>query len=243
MNNKMNDLENINFIFIKKLLEYINRSKLKLRLIHLGSVSVYGGTKNYLGRNKSISENSQIITNDTYAHSKLRSDILIQNFVKNKSNIYFSYTILRITNVFDNYKKSNLIKYVLFSLQFGFWIRCFENVKFNFINVKDLAQLVLLILKKLDKSKNKIYIVSDDCNQAQVYQNYQNLNKRKIFKVLIPIRIIEFLINFLPMPKKIINFLLLISNRVSYSNKKIKNEINFKPKFSFYKKNIMYLND
>ena len=56
-----------------------------------------------------------------YSNSKLRSDLLIQNFVKKKSNKYFSYTILRITNVFGGLKKSNLIKFVLFSsiIDFG----------------------------------------------------------------------------------------------------------------------------
>ena len=52
-------------------------------------------------------------------------------------------------------KKSNLIKFVLFSLYYRFWIRCFKNVKFNFINVRDLAQAVKLIILKLNISKIK----------------------------------------------------------------------------------------
>ncbi len=234
MNNKTNDLETINFDLIKKLLNYIKLSKLKVRFIHLGSVSVYGGSKSYFGRKKFINENSKIIINNIYSNSKFRSDLLIQNFVKKKTNKFFSYTILRITNVFGGPKKSNLIKFVLFSLNYQFWIRCFKNVKFNFINVKDLAKAVELTVLKLNVSKNKIYIVSDDCNQSKIYENYQNLHKRKIFNTLISIKIINILIDILPIPKKIMNFLFLISNRVSYSNKKIKNELGFKPKNSFY---------
>ena len=240
INNKMDDLENINFSLIEKLLHYIKSYQLKVRFVHLGSASVYGTSKNYLGRNKLISENSKIIINDLYSNSKLRGDLLIQNFVKKKSNKYFSYTILRITNVFGGPKKSNLIKFVLFSLYYRFWIRCFKNVKFNFINVRDLAQAVKLIILKLNISKNKIYIVSDDCDQSEIYENYQNFYKRKIFKILIPIKIIKILIYFLPFPKKIMNFFLLISNRVTYNNKKIRHEIGFKPKFSFNQNNKMF---
>lgn len=236
MNDKTNDLEVINFDLIKKLLDYIRFSKLRIRFIHLGSVSVYGGSMNYLGRKKFIDENSKIIVDSTYSNSKFRSDLLIQNFVKKKKNKFSSYTILRITNIFGGPKKSNLIKFVLFSLNYQFWIRCFKNVKFNFINVKDLAKAVELIVLKLNVSKNKIYIVSDDCSQSKIYENYQNLHKRKIFNILISIKIINILIKTLPIPKKIMNFLFLISNRVSYSNKKIKKELGFKPKFSFHQK-------
>jgi nucleoside-diphosphate-sugar epimerase len=103
---------------------------------------------------------------------------------------------------------------------------------FNFINVKDVAQSVILVINKLKVSKNKIYIVSDDCKQFTIYNDYQKFYKKKIIKIQISKYLINFLINFLPLPKKIINFMKLISNKTSYSNKKIKNELNFKPKFS-----------
>ena len=89
INNKMDDLENINFSLIEKLLHYIKSYQLKVRFVHLGSASVYGTSKNYLGRNKLISENSKFIINDLYSNSKLRGDLLIQNFVKkNPINIF-----------------------------------------------------------------------------------------------------------------------------------------------------------
>ncbi|WP_440677268.1 NAD-dependent epimerase/dehydratase family protein [Candidatus Pelagibacter sp. HIMB1587] len=242
MNNSLKDLENTNFIFIQKLLKYISVNKLKVRLIHLGSVAVYGGEENYFGRSKIISENSKVIPNDLYSNSKFKGDLIIQNAVKKNLDKKFSYTILRITNVFGNTKKSNLYKYLLFSLHYGIWIRSFENVFFNFINVKDVSQAVLLTIFNLKVSRNKIYIVSDDCKQNQIYQKYQNFFNKKIIQTQLSINVIRFFINYFPIPKKLRNLLFLISNRVSYSNKKIKNEINFKPKFSLRKK-IKLLNE
>ncbi len=242
MENKINDLENVNFNFVKKLLEYININKLRVRLIHLGSVAVYGGSKTYFGRYKLIYENSKIKADTFYSNSKLKGDLLIQNVVKKNLNKNFSYTILRISNVFDGSKKSNLFKFVIFSLKYGFWIKCFDDVKFNFINAKDVAQSVTLLISKPKVSKNKIYIVSDDCKQNQVYENYQKFYKKKIIKTQVSINIIKFLINFFPISKKIINFFLLISTRVSYSNKKIKNELNFKPKYSLHQ-NLKFLDE
>ena len=242
MNNNIKDLENTNFIFIKKLLKHITINKLKTRLIHLGSVAVYGGEKNYFGKKKYISENSKIILNDLYSNSKFRGDLLIQNIVKKNLNKKFSYTILRITNVFGGSKKSNLYKFLLFSLQFGIWIRCYENVVFNFVHVKDVAQAVLLTILKLKVSKNKIYIVSDDCKQNQIYKKYEFFFKKKIIRSQLSINLIKFFINFFPIPKKLENLFSLISTRVFYSCRKIKSEINFKPKFSLNKK-IKFLNE
>ena len=108
--------------------------------------------------------------------------------------------------------------------------------------MKDISQAVTLLISKPKVSKNKTYIVSDDCKQFQVYENYQKFNKKKIIKIQISKNLIKFLINFIPFSKKIINFMLLISNRVSYSNKKIKKELNFKPKFSLHQK-MKFLNE
>ena len=105
-----------------------------------------------------------------------------------------------------------------------------------------MVQSVILIINKLKVSKNKTYIVSDDCKQYQVYSSYQKFYKKKIIEIQFPKLLIKFLIYFLPLPKKILNFMLLVSTRTFYSNKKIKNELNFKPKFSLIKQ-IKYLNE
>ena len=229
-------LEDINVIFLKDLLRYLNYNKSKVRLIHLSSVSVYGNSRNHLGERKIVSEKTSKITDNLYSKSKLKADLLIQNVIKRNLNRNFSYTILRISNVFGGNEKSNLIKFIIISLKYGFWIRCSKDIIFNFINVKDLNQVINSVMFNPTKSKNKIYIVSDDCKQSKLYQSYQNYYNKKIFKINISINFLKFLLFFFPLPKKVINLFLVISNRVSYSNKKIKKELKFNAKFSLYKK-------
>ena len=168
--------------------------------------------------------------------------MIIKNINKKNLNKNFSFTILRISNVFGGKQKSNLFKFLMFSLKFRFWIKSHNDTLFNFVNVKDVSQAVMLVIANLKVSKNKTYIVSDDCKQNQLYKNYQIFFKKKIKNIHIPLSFIKFLIKFLPLPKKLKNFTMIISSRVSYSNKKITKELNFNPKFSILKK-IKYLNE
>ena len=82
MNNNKNNLENINFIFIKNLLKHIKTYQSKVRLIHLSSVAVYGGAENYLNQSKIIVENTTTKTKNLYSKSKLKADMLIKNTIK-----------------------------------------------------------------------------------------------------------------------------------------------------------------
>ena len=87
-------------------------------------------------------------------------------------------------------------------------------------------------------SKNKVYIVSDDCKQNDLYKNYEIRYKKKINKINLKINFIKFINIVSPISKKLLNFILFFSHRISYNNKKIKSELNFKPKFSLQKLNF-----
>jgi len=241
-NNNKSNLENVNFIFIKKLLKHIKTYQSKVRLIHLSSVAVYGGAENYLNQSKIIVENTTTKTNNLYSKSKLKADMLIKNTIKRNLSKNLSFTILRISNVFGKKKNSNLYRFVMFTLKLGFWIKTSNEIMYNFVHVKDLSQVVNLIISKLKVSRNKIYIVSDDFKQYELNDVYQKIYKKKIINILFPISVIKFLIYFLPVPKIILNFFLIISSKVTYSNKKIRKELNFKSKFSLLKK-IKLLNE
>ena len=227
-----NKLNYINVLFVKKLLKHIKNSQLKIRLIHISSVSVYGAGKNNFGKKKYIYENSFKNIDDLYSKSKLESDFLISSFKQKNLNKNFSYTILRISNVFGGNKKTNSFKFLLFLLKMRLWIKCSNNITFNYINVKDVAQSVDLVLKKFKISKNKIYIVSDDCKQFLFYDNQERIHKKKFLNIKISIKLLRFIILNFPLPKKILNFILMISSEVFYSNNKIKRELDFNPKFS-----------
>ena len=235
-NNNKSNLENVNFIFIKKLLKHIKTYQSKVRLIHLSSVAVYGGAEHYFNKSKIITENTTTMTNNLYSKSKLKGDMLIKNTIKRNLSKNLSFTILRISNVFGEKKNSNLYRFVIFTLKLGFWIKTSNEIMYNFVHVKDVSQVVNLIISKLKVSKNKIYIVSDDFKQYKLNDVYRKIYKKKIINILFPISVIKFLIYFLPVPKIILNFFLIISSKVTYSNKKIRKELNFKSKFSLLKK-------
>ena len=230
------NLKDINFILIKNLLKYIITHRLKCRLIHLSSVAVYGSAKNYFNKLKIIKENSPIKINNLYSKSKYRADKLIINTADKYFNKNFSFTILRISNVFGKKKNSNLYNFVMFSIKHGFWINTSKDIMYNFINVKDVSQVVKLIISNLKISKNKTYIVSDDFKQSKLYDFSREFYGKKIINISFPISFIKILIYFLPMPATLLNFFLTISSKINYSNKKIRKDLNFKPKFSLLKK-------
>ncbi len=242
INNNKSNLENVNFVFVKKLLKHMKTYQSKVRLIHLSSVAVYGGAENYINLSKIITENTTTKTNNLYSKSKLKADTLIKNTIKRNLNKNLSFTILRISNVFGEKKNSNLYRFVMFTLKTGFWIKTSNEIMYNLVHVKDVSQVVNLIVSKLKVSRNKTYIVSNDFRQYELYDVYQKLYKKKFINILIPISVIKFIIYFLPMPKIMLNFFLIISSKVTYSNKKIRKELNFKPRFSLLKK-IKFLNE
>ena len=225
--NSEKNLDKINVVFIKKLINYIQKSRILVRFIHLGSVSVYGAEKKYINKVVNITEDSEINPYDLYSKSKLKSELYIRNFAKiNKKN--FSYTILRIANVFSDLKNPNSFILINFLLKKGIWFKCSDSTNYHFIHAKDIALAVLLCISNLKKSKNKIYIVSDDSNQFELHKIYSIRQAFKILKIPISLKFIDLIIKHIPLPSIIFNFLLSISSQVTYDNHKIKKELNFK---------------
>ena len=225
--NSEKNLDKINVVFIKKLINYIQKSRILVRLIHLGSVSVYGAEKKYLNKIINITENSQINPCDLYSKSKLESEKYIKNFSKiNKKN--FSYTILRISNVFSDLKNPNSFILIHFLLKKCIWFKCSNITNYHFIHAKDIALAVLLCICNLKKSRDKIYVVSDDINQFQLHKIYSIRYASKILKIPISLKFLNLLVKYIPLPRIILNFILTISSQVTYDNRKIKKELNFK---------------
>lgn len=229
------DLKKTNLILIQKLCKYILATNMYVRLIHLGSVSVYGAEKKYLNRIKNITENTPVNPDDSYSTSKLEADLCIQRNSKlNKKK--FSYTILRIANVFTDSKNSNSFKLIKNLLNKGIWFKCSKYTNYHFIHAKDVAQVVFLAIKNLKKTANNIYIVSDEDNQFNLHKVFTNFYKRKLFLIPISLKLIHLITKFLKLPKLILNFFLVISSQTNYDNYKIKKDLNFRPKHSLRKK-------
>ena len=233
----LKNLRETNAILIQKLVNYIQDNKISVRLIHLGSVSVYSVEKKRLGLVKNIKEKSRIKLSDDYSKSKLEADILIQNIEKVNNN-KLSYTILRIANVFSYSRNSNAFVLVKFLLKKGIWLKCSNNTRYHFIHAKDVASVVLLSILNLKISKNKIYIVSDDNNQFELHKIYAKNYNLKLLVIPISLRFIKLITKYFFLPKKIINLFFTISSEINYDNTKIKKELNFKTVYSLKNKII-----
>jgi nucleoside-diphosphate-sugar epimerase len=228
-------LKEINVIFIKKLLDYIHENKISARLIHLGSVGVYS-IKNNSFENNNIIENSKIRTDNLYSKSKLQADIIIKNF--QKINKKFSYTILRVANVFSHSKNSNIFRFIRLLLKKGIWFKCSNYTRYHFIHAKDIAFAVSLCLLNTKISRNKIYIVSDDNYQSQLHEIYSKKCNRNLLIIPISLKFIRFIMKFFFLPQKIQNLFFTISSEINYDSSKIKKDLNFKTSYSLKDKII-----
>ena len=72
------------------MINYINVNKILVRLIHLGSVSVYGAEKKYITKIKTIGEKSITVPYDIYSESKLEADSYIKKYQKLIKQIFLS---------------------------------------------------------------------------------------------------------------------------------------------------------
>lgn len=236
-NNNLKNLKKINLEFVQKLIEFIQKNKIEVRLIHLGSVSVYDVENKNLGKIKNIIENSRTKASEVYSKSKLEADNVIKKSLKINNN-KFSYTILRITNIFSDTVNSNAFRLIRLLLNKGIWLKCSNYTRYHFIHAKDVALAVSLCIFNLKISKNKVYIVSDDNNQFQLHKIYSETNNIRLLVIPISLKFLKIINNLFFLPKKIKNFFFTISSEINYNNRKLKKELNFKAKYSLKNKII-----
>ena len=230
----LEDLKKSNLNLIQNLCKYINNNNIFVRLIHMSSIAVYGAEKKYLTKINNINENTPTNPDDLYSKNKLDIDICIKKNSK-LNRINFSYTILRIANVFSETKNSNSFKFIKNLLNRGIWLKCSKHTNYHYIHARDVAQVVILIIKNQKKTKNSTYIVSDDVNQFFLHKKYTNFNKGRLIVIPISLKLINFIFKFLFLPKLILNFFLVISSQTHYNNNRIKKVLNFHPKYSLGK--------
>tara|TARA_B110000483_G_scaffold197353_1_gene236016 strand:- start:870 stop:1817 length:948 start_codon:yes stop_codon:yes gene_type:complete len=227
----LKNLKNINVIFIEKLINYIKYNRIRVRFIHLGSVSVYGAEKKYTNKIVNITENSQTNPDDSYSKSKLESELCIKNFSKNNKKT-FSFTILRIANVFSGSKNSLSFKLIHFLLKTGIWFKCSDHTNYHYIHAKDVALAVMQSILYFHRSKNRVYNVSDDINQLKIHKIYVSKNIIRLLKIPISLKLIALLIKHMILPRIVLNFFLTITSQITYDNQSIKKELNYISKHS-----------
>ena len=97
------------------------------------------------------------------------------------------------------------------------------------------SQFSISILK-IRKSRNKTYIVSDDINQIQLHEIYKKRKILGLLKIPISLKLLNLTMRYISLPRIILNLFLTISSQITYNSSKIKNELNFRPKYSLKNK-------
>ena len=147
--NKKRYMKEGNNIFINGL-DIIKKNKIK-KVIYFSSFAVYG-------KNKKINyENSKLNPDNSYG--KLKS-ICEKKLIENSKN-YYEYLILRISQIYGENIKSNIVyKFIKCGLQNRkITIHGNGNQKRDFVNIKDFLNL---ILKCISFKESKIYNITGD---------------------------------------------------------------------------------
>ena len=124
----------------------------------------------------------------------------------------------------------NLIEMV--KKRFYFTIRSKKNVR-SYVHIEDLCDAIFLVIKNYNnKSKNKIFNVSQNILLERIVQEIRNKYNTKLFiPFIINEKIVRISVNFfskffkLPITNKIISGLVA---RSIYSSSSIKKDLNFK---------------
>ncbi len=140
------------------LLQVIQSSKKKIKIIYLSSASVYGNQKKL-----PVNEQRKVQINNLYDNLKVLSEQILIN--SNLNNI--NYSILRLSNVYgENHSKLNqtnrqiLSKIIKFALKYK-KIDVYGHGKYfrDYVHVKDVCEAIYKVLRT-KKSKNQIFNIA-----------------------------------------------------------------------------------
>lgn len=225
--NKMYELH-VNFI--KKCFEFIETNKITIYWLQLSSVGSYGLPKDP-GKKRLVKEDYKLQPTGQYETTKSEADLEIIEFNKNYDR--FSYCIVRPSQIIGkdmiNRSLLNLIEIVKARLYFT--IRSKKSIR-SYVHIEDLCKAIFIIIKNKDnKSKNKIYNISQNILLERIVQVIRKKYKIKIyFPFIVNEKLIRILIKIfgsflkLPITNKIISGLVARSN---YSSNSIKSDLNF----------------
>lgn len=231
-------MDSVNFLLVKNMVDAIVENKLSIRLLQVSSVGCYGAIDRMSHKKRTTIEESSIESpKGLYEVTKTQADDYIKSHATRES--IWSYTIVRPTNIFgENMKSSALMR--LFNMvqnQRFFYVGSVDAIS-TYIHVDDVALGVLLCINQLERSKNQVFILSDDCKQKELINlasEYYGVNHPRY---IIPIALVKtlvaacrFIFRKCPVSTSAIESL---ASRVSFSNKKARSILGFQPQRSIY---------
>jgi nucleoside-diphosphate-sugar epimerase len=203
----------------------IDVSKHKIKhWIQLSSTGVYGPV-----RTGTIKEDQQYNPINEYEKTKLISDQLV---LEAGEKGFFSYTLVRPSNVFGYQMTNQSIFQLVKSIDKGFYFFIgSKGSSANYVPVENVIE-VLYLTAISPASKNQIYIISN----WTTIENFINtiakaLNKRTP-RLRVPIGFVKFLArltSFIPKNPLTVARIDALSNRAIYNTNKIEKELNYKP--------------
>ena len=237
-------MKDLHIGFLNKALNYINQNEISLHWIQLSSIGAYG-KPDIPSKKRFIDEKYILNPVGEYEKTKSSADQLIIDF--QKSNSYFTYSILRPSQIIGKNMTNKSISNLISSISKGYYftIGSYKSIR-SYVNINDLVGVIILILKSYNNiSKNKIYNISQNILLARIVKELRKEKHIKYFiPGIIPEKIIRLIVFFIPafikfpLTNKIIDGLVSRSN---YSSRALKRDFNFKFKFSI--KDLLEINE
>ncbi len=201
-------------------------SKKKIHWIQLSSCGAYGPPQDIQMR-RVVTESSDTNPINQYEKTKTMSDELV---ITASSNIFF-YTILRPSNIIGASMSNQSIRKLINWVKSGyfFFIGKKDSIA-TYIHVDDVINAMLLIAIN-PKSRNEIFIVSNDCTWEDLLLKISSLLNVKIMPFRIPFILIQAPLYILKSTiGKFFYFpqFAIFAFRTTYCTKKIERYLNFK---------------
>jgi nucleoside-diphosphate-sugar epimerase len=202
--------------------------KKPIHWVQLSSVGAYGSSKPKSNAERFVTEQTLPAPVGTYEVTKTLADEIVMNAVDK----YFTYTILRPSNVFGADMPNNSIRQLGNMVKKGlFFYIGRPGAVSNYVHVDDVAEA--LVLCGLDpRAKNDVFNLSNDCTQERVIESIA-----RFYGVASPtirlnenfVRLLVFLFSWIkgfPLKKTRVDALV---SRTHYSNDKINHLLGFSP--------------
>jgi nucleoside-diphosphate-sugar epimerase len=208
----------------------LNQSELKSKIIHwvqLSSVGVYGPVQGKANEERIVTEETSVHPKGTYECTKAQADNLV---IQAGNNRFFSYTIIRPSNVFGEDMPNGTLRSIAKMVQRGmFFYIGYLNTMATYVHVDDVVDLLIHCMAD-PRAKGEIFNISNDCLLEKMIGGIAdtlNVNRPWIRFPETLVRIIVKLVKGAPLTQDKINVLVA---RTHYSTLKLEKKLGFSPK-------------
>ena len=194
-------------------------------MVYISSVSVYGNV-----RNENIDEGSKPNPTNLYQSSKFEAENIVINLLKRTNT---TYTILRPSKVFGiNSPDLSMDKLIRHIKKGNFIYIGSRKNKLNYIYIDDIVQLLYLCSTN-ENARDKIFNISDTISTEDLVNHIKKIENKKKYTFTVPrilsLLIAEFFYFYDKFPIKY-SQIYGLTNNVTYSANKIKDDIGYESK-------------